>query len=189
MISSFSRFMIIGNGGGGTSLLRGLLNAHSKLEVLFEENKTGRIKTPEGEIEHWKALAKKAEINGLIWANKVPIEQLISRGWADEDVLELAEQFKMVWLIRRFSKYWKGRAEGVYRKNWDWSLSLYWLIREAHPDRIIQVSFEDLLLRTTAELRRICNFLDVKYEAGMLKGTMDTGLGSYNQGEINKGKV
>ena len=189
MISSFSRFMLIGNGGGGTSLLRGLLNAHSQMEVLFEENKSGRIKTPEEEIEHWKALAKKAESNGLIWANKVPIEQFVSRGWTDENVLALAEQFKMVWLIRRFSKYWKGRAEGVYRKNWEWNQSLYWQIREKHPERIIQVSFEDLLLRTASELRRICNFLDVKYEANMLKGTTDTGLGSYNQATINREKV
>ena len=186
MISSLSRFMVIGNGGGGTSLLRGLLNAHSEMVVLYEENKSGRIKPPESEILHWIDLSSWSE---LIWANKVPIEQFVSRGWTDENVLELAEHFKMVWLMRRFSKYWKGKAEGVYRKNWDWSQSLYWQIREAYPDRIIQVSFEDLLLRTASELRRICNFLGVKYEANMLKGTTDTGLGSYNQATINKDKV
>jgi hypothetical protein len=186
MISSLNRFMLIGNGGGGTSLLRGLLNAHSELKVLFEDNKGGGTKTPEGEIERWIKLSKESD---LMWANKVPIEQFKSRGWTNDDVVSLAEQFKIVWLIRRFSKYWKGKTEGVYRENWQWSQELYWLIREAYPDRIIQVSFEDLLLRTVAELRRICNFLDVKYEANMLKGTSDTGLGSYNQATINKDKV
>ncbi len=178
--------MLIGNGGGGTSLLRGLLNAHPEMEVLFEDNKGGGTKIPEGEIQRWIKLSNESD---LIWANKVPLEQFISRGWTDEDIVSLAEHFKIVWLIRRFSKYWKGKAEGVYRKNWQWSQDLYWMIREKYPDRIIQVSFEDLLLRTAMELRRICNFLGVRYKANMLNGTNDTGQGSYNQATINQEKV
>jgi len=189
MISSFNRFMLIGNGGGGTSLLRGLLNAHSKLHVEFEENKSGRVQPAVNEILHWIALAKLVEDNGVIWANKVPLEQLKSRGWTDKDILCLAEHFKMVWLIRRFSRYWKGKKESIYKENWEWSRSLYWQIREKHPDRIIQVSFEDLLLRTAVELRRICAFLGVRYEKNMMKGTHNTGHSTYDQAGINLERI
>lgn len=179
-------FFVIGNGGGGTSLLRGLLNAHTQLEVLFEENKGGREKPAEKEIAHWVELSEKSDLK---WANKVPLEQFISRGWSDDDIISLSDYFKLVWLIRRFSRYWKGKAHGVYEKNWHWSQALYWRIREKYPDRIIQVSFEDLLLRTEIELHRICVFLDIEYEATMLEGTNDTGQGSYNQATINQEKI
>jgi hypothetical protein len=62
-------------------------------------------------------------------------------------------------------------------------------MRERYPDRIIQVSFEDLVLRPADELHRICRFLDVEYELGMLEGTQDTGLNVYNQAGFNVERV
>lgn len=181
-------FMVIGNGGGGTSLLRGLLNAHSKLEVLFEAKHSGGAAA---EIEHYKKLSADAESRGLLWANKVPLEQFNSRNWVDDDFIALAESFKIIWLIRRFTKYLKpGKAnKKYYEKNWGRAQAIYWQIREAYPERIIQVSFEDLVLRPAIELKRICVFLEVRYEAPMLKGTMDTGYKKFDQPGINIEKV
>lgn len=183
--------MLLGNGGGGTSLLRGLLNAHSKIDCLFEHKGWPHAGKAPLEITTWVDMSKEAESKGFIWGNKVPIEQFISRQWNDDNIVALSDHFKIIWLIRRFSKYWKNGAHNkdIYIKNWDWARSLYWQIREKHPKRIIRVSFEDLLLMPVVELKRICAFLGVKYQPGMLAGTIDTGTGSYNQIGINVEKV
>lgn len=180
--------MLIGNGGGGTSLLRGLLNAHSKLTVLFEDKPGGGA---DNEINQWIDKSKEAEKQGLIWANKVPFEQFMGRGWENEDFLRLAENFKIIHLVRRYSKYLKPQTKDYvgYKRDWNRHLEVYWLIREAYPAKIMQVSFEDLLLRTVIELKRMCRFLGVRYEPSMIKGTLDTGYKIYNQGTINIEKV
>ena len=184
-----THFFILGNGGGGTSLLRGLLNAHSQIDCMFENAGSKKAGDFDGAMEKWFQFINKSSLP--IWGNKIPVEQFISRGWDDAKVVKLSDHFKIVWLIRRFSKYYKKGAasESLYRKNWDWARSLYWQIREKHPDRIIRVSFEDLLLRPVIELRRICVFLGVRFEPEMLKGTLDTGLGQYDQSSINVDKV
>jgi hypothetical protein len=175
-------FLVIGNGGGGTSLLRGLLNAHSRIECLFEHKGGDQVGYPPGELETWLSMAHDADD---IWGNKIPIEQFITRHYEDADILKLAEHFKIIWLIRRFSRYWKGKNEEGYKKNWEWSQHLYWEIRELWPTRIIQVNFEDLVIRPAVELRRICGFLKVRYEKTMIEGTLDTGYKVYDQAGIN----
>lgn len=183
-------FILIGNGGGGTSLLRGLLNAHSKITVLFEDKPGGGA---DNEIKTWINKAKDAESQGLIWANKVPLEQFNSRHWEGKDFVELAKHFKIIWIMRRFSKYIKPQTGqqhmAAYTENWKRLQDFYWLTREAYPERVIQVSFEDLLLRTVIELKRMCIFLGVQYDAPMMKGTLDTGYKRFDQETINLEKV
>lgn len=184
-----TNFFLLGNGGGGTSLLRGLLNAHSKIDCMFENKGSTKAGDVEGSMQKWNVLI--ANSHPQIWGNKMPVEQFVTRGWNTNMVVDLIDDFKIIWLVRRFSKYHKkGRASpDLYRRNWDWANEIYWLMREKRPRRVIRVSFEDLLLRTVIELRRICVFLGIRYEPTMLKGTRDTGLGRYDQAIINKEKV
>ncbi len=183
-------FIIIGNGGGGTSLLRGLLNAHSKITVLFED-KPGV--NADNEIKQWINKARDAEKEGLIWANKRPLEQFNGLKWEGKDFVELAKHFKIIWIMRRFSKYIKPQTGpqhmAAYTANWKKLQDFYWLTREAYPASVIQVSFEDLLLMTVIELKRMCQFLNVKYEANMINGTLETGYDRFNQDAINVEKV
>jgi hypothetical protein len=178
--------IILGNGGTGTSLLRGLLNAHPVLHVMFEFGRGSKCGAVE-EIESWKIQAEKCS---LIWGNKIPLEQFISRGWGSDDVHNIIDDFKVIWLFRRYSKYHKNNnPHDEYTKNWKWAQSLYWEHRELSPENVIQLSFEDLLLRTEDELKRVCGFIGIEYDSVMLTGTNDTGFNKYNQGGINKGKV
>lgn len=179
-------FFILGNGGGGTSLLRGLLNAHSRLNVDFEYFNKANM-TPEFQIKEW--LDKK--IVGNRWANKVPIEQFKTSNWTDKQILEIGKHFLVIWMIRRFSKYYHPdfNTEEAYKEYWDWSRDLYWKFKEQNPAGVIQVSFEDLVLRPKAELKRICAFLEVDYELGMLDGTLNTGKSNANQVGFNLEKV
>ena len=58
-------------------------------------------------------------------------------------------------------------------------------MRNAYPEKIIEVSFEDLLLRPEPELRRVCAFLHLRYERRMLReGVNNTGHRLYDYGKI-----
>ena len=192
-----NHFLILGNGGGGTSLLRGLMNAHSQCEVLFEHkgqrtdsNPAGYV-GPEKELECWCELAAEAGASGICWGNKIPIEQLMTRNYTIETAIKLIDHFKIIFIQRRFSRVYKpGHApEPYYRENWKWGHRCYWQMRERKPDGIIAVSFEDLLLRTSVELERICAFIGVIYEPWMILGTKETGYPSYNQDGIDYSRL
>jgi hypothetical protein len=182
-----NRFLILGNGGGGTSLMRGLLHAHSQIDCLFENK--GSATSAEIAINTWLDLSDQSDLP--VWGNKMPVEQFATRNWTDEEIINLTDIFKIVWVTRRFSKYYKPgiSTEQKYRQTWEWTRKLYWGAKERHPEKVLQVSFEDLVLRPVIELRRICIFLGVRYEPEMLNGTWNTGLGKYDQHSINKGKV
>lgn len=186
-------FLIIGNGSSGTSLLRGLMNAHSQIECLFEcwgmdGDRTKQFDMAKEQAEYWIEQTEKSK---LMWGNKVPIEQFITRGWDALTIAQLIDDFKVIFIIRRFSMYCKDPKHKMelYTQNWNFAQDTYWLMRERAPERVISVSFEDLLLHTTTELFRICEFLGVLFEVEMLKGTMDTGHRTYNQASINVERV
>ena len=123
-IDQIKHFLIIGNGGGGTSLLRGLLNAHNKINCLFENKGGKKAGDPQGSIDEWLKLSN--ENDSYIWGNKIPIEQFISMNWKDEHIYKLTDIFKIVWLTRRFSRYFK-KSFGTYekyRRTWTWTRKL-----------------------------------------------------------------
>lgn len=169
-------FLLIGNGGGGTSCTQRLLNSHSKIQCLFENKGKEGNPRPDADLDEWLRLADEAEQAGLIWGNKEPIEQFISRDYAERDIEQLADHFKIIWLARRFSQYAKqhkgnattGKRKWSYPKTWAWTRARYWKCKDKHPETVISISWEDLLLRPEIELTRICAFLGVEYEPAMI---------------------
>ena len=169
-------FLILGHGGSGTSLLRGLVNAHSRIECGFEL------------FGDWQAAAK--ECKPLIWGNKQPLEKLWSHNWQDKDIRQLIDHFKIIWIVRRYGKWKKNQKRAYAETNWQKGRALYWAMRNHKPTGIMEVSFEDLLLRPEPELRRVCAFLHIRYERRMLRdGVNDTGHNSYNYGQILLEKI
>ena len=168
-------FLIIGHGGSGTSLLRGLLNAHSKIQCGFEL------------WGDWKQDAAKCK---LIWGNKQPLERFWSDKWEHDEIKEIIEYFKVIWIVRRYPKWKKNQKNAYAETQWQKGRALYWAMRNSKPTDIIEISFEDLLLRPEAELRRVCTFLHIRYERAMLReGVNDTGHKMYNYGQIILDKV
>lgn len=172
-----NNFLIIGHGGSGTSLLRGLLNAHSQITCGFEI------------IGEWEKNA--AECKTPIWGNKQPLERLWgAHKLKDDEIIEFIDDYLIIWIVRRFEKWIKNQKPHHAEANWQRGRAIYWAMRNRRPERIIEVSFEDLLLRTVDELWRICNFLHVSYEQRMLRtGTAQTGHKSFNYGRILTEKV
>jgi hypothetical protein len=173
-----NNFLIIGHGGSGTSLVRGLLNAHSRINCGFEL------------WGDWEAEAKKAKKAKLIWGNKQPLERFWSQQWEHKQIKNLIDNFLIIWIVRRYAKWKKNQTVAYAEANWEKGRKIYWDMRNREPDRIIEVSFEDLLLRPHAELRRICAFLHIRYERKMMQdGLNDTGHRQYNYGEIKLDRV
>lgn len=182
-------YLVLGNGGGGTSMLRGLMNGHPDCVCEFENwnKKDGYEKN----LEAWKQRASEA---GCCWGLKIPIEQFITYKWTNYQVASLVEHFLIVWIMRRYSKYQKKKnMQPYYTKHWHAAQDMYWQAREIRPDRIIAVAFEDVLLRPEIELIRICMFLGVDYSdksiKAMLHGLGDTGHPDYNYSELKTNKV
>lgn len=183
-------FVILGNGKSGTSLLRGLLHAHPLCHVEFElGNQTPKL-TPTQMFSLW--LDKRESNSASIYGVKMPYELLIHNDWSHDQILNISDYFKVIWIFRRFSKYYSNEFEqafGSCEVNWRDTQNYYWEMRERYPESIIQVSFEDLILRTEIELRRICYFLDIKYDQSMFSGTNNTGFNKYDKNYIDKSRV
>lgn len=166
-------FLILGNSVSGTSLLQSLLNHHPKVECKFEWFKNTSKKDVEGCLDLWFEDANKHE---KIWGNKIPLEQFFNAGWEDADIINLIDHFHIIFIQRRFSMYAKHNSNNSAYEGW-WkraNLDIYWAMREAEPEKIIAVSFEDLCLRPVIELTRICRFLSITYNKDMMKGTANT---------------
>ena len=189
-----NHFFILGNGHSGSSLLRGLLHAHSKVHVEFE-NSPKRKTAIEKVFDDWSKIRLGFEKDHIIWGNKIPIEQFRTAHWTNDTIMQIIENgYRVIWLQRRFSKYNEHynntRQTEEYRERWKWGRDLYWKMKEAYPSKIIQVSFEDLLFQPRSELTRICTFLDIEYEQGMITdGPSLTGHYRYKNKEIDTSKI
>ena len=174
---SSKAFLILGNSVSGTSLLHGLMNHHPQIDCLYEwfRNRT----QPKVAIDEWRTAAKTAAKRGLIWGNKIPIEQFVtlkSKSWKPEQIIALIDDFKIVFIQRRYFQYAKSNAgHAQYREWWEFAnFTIYWSMRDRHPDRIIAVSFEDLIQRPRLELNRVCEFLGISMKYNLqIKGTVN----------------
>jgi hypothetical protein len=201
-----NNFFIIGNGDSGTSLLRGLLNAHSRIYCEFESWRHKSVNVKIGHPEKTKIpnkqslqmlfWVKEAEYHNeqnpkMIWGNKVPLEQFITYKWKDHQILKIGKKFHVIYIFRRYSQYSKSSfRSSTYQENWARSGRLYWKFREQDPARVLHISFEDLLLWTEFELKKICRFLGVGYQKKMIeKGTVETGHPNYAYGCIMTEKI
>lgn len=170
-------------------MLRGLINGHPDCICEFENwKKADSIKA---NIKYWGERAKKVKEN---WGCKIPVEQFASYEWKVLDVAALVDYFKIVFILRRYSKYKKKNSlRQYYKAHWQFCQEIYWEARERDPKSVIAVSYEDLLLRPQIELMRICSFLDISYSdkaiTSMLQGLVDTGHPKYNYGELKTEKV
>jgi hypothetical protein len=192
-----SHFFILGNGGGGTSLLCGLLGAHEKIDMHFEDF-VGR-EQPDDELARWEKICTDAEEKGLVFGNKIPMEQFFTFGWSDDKILEIGRRnYRVLYIMRRYSKYFEKRIsarmkiDNVYQSfaNWIHSQELYWKFRELKPANVLYISFEELILYTKRELQRICSFFGIEYNDYMIAyGASHTGHPKYNYGMINKDKA
>jgi len=194
------RFLILGAGRGGTSLLAGLLDQHSQLEVGFEKFSIEclmgqKIRSQGHQIFHERVKKflilcreEASHFPDKIWGNKITTEQLY--GLEDhnnanpEQKIDILDCFfnkylsdiKVVFILRdgRACVMSKVSRTGISLQSacerWNFSVQVYKFLKE-HHNHSICIKFEDLLRHPIDILKSLCSFLDISYEEQMLRGT------------------
>lgn len=197
------KFLVLGAGRGGTSLLHACLTAHSRLRVEFElaskvllgyplaQPDTGRLFEQRMALFTEECLREAEKHRPLLWGNKLTTEQLY--GLEDQNAYnprtDVVERFffealpevKVVFIVRdgracvasKVRRTGQPYAAAAFR--WKYSVAVYRFLRERHHSNIC-LKFEDLLANPAGELQRVCAFLGVEFEEGMLHNTQDSSM-------------
>ncbi|MDK2772953.1 MAG: sulfotransferase [Flavobacterium sp.] len=115
---------------------------------------------------------KEAQIHNK---ERVFVKEVATYNFFNEISADFSEA-KFIWLVRdprdmalswSQSPVHRGdivRAANIWQKNQSETLKLY----QQFPDKILWVKYEDLISNQEQELMRICDFLDVDFEEGMV---------------------
>lgn len=199
------QFLIIGAGRGGTSLLAGLLDHHSQLEVGIElythEYLLGK-RLADTDAKQFRARGvafveaceqEAIKHAGKIWGNKITTEQLY---WLEShneaypvDRVDVFDAFfnvllrdrKIIFILRdgRTCVRSKMRRNAVpfdaACERWLYSVAVHRFLRDHHKNNL-RIKYETLVTRTIPTLTHICDFLGVPFEEQMLGGTANSKL-------------
>jgi len=193
------RFLVVGAGRGGTSLLAGLLDYHPSLEIGFELFSVAYLMGKQ--LRHQSSAIFNERVAAFIsacrdesirypeklWGNKITTEQIfgledhnLANPEATIDILDsffnrrLSDQ-SIIFVLRDGracvnSKVLRtGQPMEAACKKWQFSVKCYKFFKTQHRNNIC-IRFEDLLLDPEATLTSICNFLKIPYQEEMLRG-------------------
>ena len=197
-VGSF-QFLIVGAGRSGTSLLAGLLDQHSSIEVGFEYGASeylrgkGLADDPANILEQraggfrdaCQREAKKS--NCLMWGNKITTEQLgglNKHNYYNAPKLDVYSLFfnqymsgiRVIYLLRdgRACIQSKMKRTGQPMEqavaHWKRAVQVYDLLQERN--QTLFVRFESLLADPRASLSQILGFLGQPYQEQTMEGTM-----------------
>lgn len=204
MTDSNFKFIIIGAGRGGTSLITALLDYHSKLEVLSEYSSISHLMGRELQCDDIKIFhqrtsvfmalckAKARETPDKIWGNKITTEQIrsleehnIKNPDAQLDILDTFfkqyfKNHKKIFILRDGRSCVNSKVKRTGQpmrtacEKWSYSVSVYKYLQAC--DNSLSIRFEDLLFLPDATLQKVCQFLEISYEPDMLKGVANKRL-------------
>ncbi len=195
------KFLVLGAGRGGTSLLNTCLTAHSGLRVEYEFAAKVLMGYPlcqpdtgclfDERVKRFKAecLREAEKHRPLLWGNKLTTEQLYGledqntfNPWTDVTARffsEVVPEIKVIFILRdgRSCVASKVRRTGqpwvTAAFRWKYGVGVYKYLRERHGNNHC-LKFEELLADPAGELRKVCAFLGVEFEDSMLHNTQDS---------------
>jgi hypothetical protein len=184
-------FLIIGAGRGGTSLLAGLLDYHTQVEVAFELFATDylmgqQLTNQETDIFQQRVTAfihgcqQTAQASSKpIWANKITTEQIASLESYNQSALDsLFNQYlkniKVIFILRDGRSCVNSKVQRTGQpmqtacERWLYSVKCYQFFLQRSNSLCIK--FEDLLYQPKTVLNQVCDFLNIAYQDAMLAG-------------------
>ena len=176
------KFLIIGAGRGGTSLLAGLLDSHSQLEVAMEKFARDYLmgSNPKPHLFKEACVKESKRYPGKLWGNKITTEQMSVLNDKDFSGIhhffqEVLRGIKIIFILRdgracvRSKMERKGLTLEEACCRWKYSVKIYQYLLASNLEKLT-VTYEDLVVQPETVLKRICVFLGVSYESGMLEG-------------------
>jgi len=197
---SGQRVLVIGAGRGGTSLLTGLLDQHSQVTMGFEFAARGYLVDPVTESLEERLIGlrsacdqRAARFETPIWGNKWTTGQIayLYAGAPSLDLDDLNDhvldrffnvhfaEWPVVFVLRDGSACIdsKRRRDGLDEieaaNRWLFSVRCVRYL-DARRQPLHVVRFEQLVRHPEPTLIRVCEFLGIDYEPGMLGGTTNT---------------
>lgn len=219
MLFNNFNFFIIGAGRGGTSLLAGLLDYHTKLTIGFEYGAVDYLlgqalskKQAKNRSKRLSAFNRTCRLKAIkhplkTWGNKITTEQIGALREKPKEAKEIQQasfelffnqtfpQKKIIFILR------DGRAcvtSKVKRKNrpmekacnnWLYSVECFKFLQK-RPSNNLCIKFEDLLMDTEKTLDTICDFLNIDFQERMLMGFANKQISAeYQHGKIDISKA
>lgn len=189
--------LIMGAGRGGTSLIAGLLDGHSRLEIAFEQFASAYLMGRQlpaaisaNYFERTRSFlaacdAQASQFPEQVWGNKITTEQLQALqkhnaiesntkiNLLDEFFLRTFESKKVIFILRdgRSCSISKVNRTGVDLEKacsrWVFSVKVYRYLRE-HQGNWYTLKYEDLVADPERIMRDVCIFLGLEFEPEML---------------------
>ena len=213
------KFLIVGAGRGGTSLLAALLDHHGALEVGFERFAVDllmgkKVRSNPRTIYRTRVdaflgacIQEAGRCRDRIWGNKITTEQLF--GLEDhntanpDEPLDVLENFfnidlsgiRVLFILRdgrtcvRSKMARTGQTLELACDRWLYSVTVYRFLK-SRRDRSLCIKFEDLLQNPVEISNDICRFLGIGYRDSMLAGVgSDKMLPEYRQTSFDTSKL
>jgi hypothetical protein len=208
------KFLIVGAGRGGTSLLASVLDHHPRLEVGFELFMSQLMRGYEDQPQQLlyqrvhdfvSACHQEAAHTTRWWGNKITVEQI--HGLDDHNrlnpdaVMDVVAYFfrhgvktqKIIFILRdgrtcvRSKMQRTGQSMEEACRRWKLSVAMYHFLR---AEGQLCIKYEDLLLHPRNVLKEVCQFLGVAFDNALLGGTASTKmLAEYRQNQFDTTKL
>jgi hypothetical protein len=213
------KFLVVGAGRGGTSLLAALLDHHGALEVGFERfavdmlmgkkirSDTRAIYRTRVDAFVGSCIREAGRFRNRNWGNKITTEQLF--GLEDhntanpDDPLDVLDSFfnvdlkgiRVLFILRdgrtcvRSKMARTGQPLELACDRWLYSVAVYRFLKSRHHHSLC-IKFEDLLQNPAAISTDICRFLGIGYRDSMLAGVgSNKMLPEYRQKSFDTSKL
>jgi hypothetical protein len=194
-----THLLILGAPRSGTTLLATMISRHTEIGILNEDrgwtmrrilgkSVIGNKRCVPNQIE----MKKRGRFHWRIFKTIGLAMEYQSSEYSIEDYLSLPN-IRVVGLIRDGNDVISSvmnRSEKSFRAasyRWCRAIEVIHELKTRHPDTVLVVSFEDLVLDPKANMERVAAFLGVEYQDRMLEGPQYNPW--YPEAEMNKDKV
>lgn len=199
------RFLIVGAGRSGTSLLTALLDQHSQLEVGFEVGSIAYLRGRELDDEPQRLFEQRtgafvdcclraaADSDAALWGNKVTTEQLAGlnkHNLYHVPALDVLDAFfnetlaglKIIYLLRDGRACVQSKLSRTAQsleqacESWRYAVEVYTFL-QSRPNTLF-LRFEELVADPRAELARVLDFFGLTFESSIVSehSTMHPGM-------------
>jgi len=158
-------FVITGTGRGGTSIVTCMLQAHPKMDMLFENAEPCR--TPK---EPWQERERKDNEQGIIFGSKILEGSLFLKERYPERLKEWYKDTKFCFIFRSgldMIAMNKPYIPGNIRENiikWNRYIDTSLRFIDKNKERCMTLKYTDFIEEPKKHLRRICDFVMIEYD-------------------------